>query len=111
MYWRCSNTRLQHDIGPEFELLNGWFAVFGTLFYQLLCPKKMFALIFSQVIGHGLMLDPVSRNAKHGINTLGGSMWFRYATAPSCSDTSSRKFHNNFLEMVIEERETRWILS
>ena len=36
----------------------------------------MYALMTVAAIGHGLMLDPVSRNALQGINTLGGSMWF-----------------------------------
>ena len=31
----------------------------------------------SEVAGHGLMLDPISRNAKDGIATPGGNMWFR----------------------------------
>eukprot|EP00729_Bicosta_minor_P018144 gene18144-30397_t len=49
----------------------------------------MFALIFSQVIGHGLMLDPVSRNAKHGINTLGGSMWFSQGCTIGCTQCNA----------------------
>jgi hypothetical protein len=35
------------------------------------------ALRVSEVAGHGLMLDPISRNAKDGIATPGGNMWFR----------------------------------
>eukprot|EP01043_Picozoa_sp_COSAG02_P056462 COSAG02_NODE_6697_length_3415_cov_2.543727_2_plen_56_part_00 len=35
------------------------------------------ALRVWEVAGHGLMLDPVSRNAKDGIATPGGNMWFR----------------------------------
>ena len=27
--------------------------------------------------GHGMMLDPISRNAPVGINTIGGNMWVR----------------------------------
>ena len=38
--------------------------------------QMMYALMTVAAIGHGLMLDPVSRNALQGINTLGGSMWF-----------------------------------
>ena len=33
------------------------------------------ALCLVTVSSHGMMLDPISRNAKEGINTLGGSMW------------------------------------
>ena len=35
------------------------------------------ALRVWEVSGHGLMLDPISRNAKDGITTPGGNMWFR----------------------------------
>ena len=31
--------------------------------------------------GHGLMLDPISRNARDGITTPGGNMWFSHVSA------------------------------
>lgn len=41
-------------------------------------------------IGHGLMLEPLSRNALDGINSMGGSMWFSQGCSigcTSCNDT------------------------
>ena len=35
------------------------------------------ALFLAGVQGHGMMLDPISRNAPIGITTRGGSMWVR----------------------------------
>jgi len=35
------------------------------------------------------MLDPVSRNAKHGINTLGGSMWFSQGCTIGCTQCNA----------------------
>jgi len=52
----------------------------------------MYALMTVAAIGHGLMLDPISRNALQGINTLGGSMWFSQGCTIGCTicnDTGS----------------------
>jgi hypothetical protein len=38
-----------------------------------------------EVSGHGLMLDPISRNARHGITTPGGNMWFSHGCTIGCS--------------------------
>merc|ERR1712216_86281 len=35
--------------------------------------------------GHGMMLNPISRNARDGINTPGGSMWFSQGCSIGCS--------------------------
>jgi len=35
--------------------------------------------------GHGMMLDPISRNAREGITTPGGSMWFSQGCTIGCS--------------------------
>lgn len=43
------------------------------------------ALCLVAVNSHGMMLDPISRNAKEGINTLGGSMWFSQGCSIGCS--------------------------
>ena len=37
------------------------------------------------VVGHGLMLDPLARNAKDGIATPGGNMWFSHGCTIGCS--------------------------
>jgi len=37
------------------------------------------------VDGHGMMLNPISRNSRGGINTLGGSMWFSQGCTIGCS--------------------------
>ena len=41
--------------------------------------------IFAGIDGHGLMLDPISRNAREGITTLGGNMWFSQGCTIGCS--------------------------
>jgi len=41
-------------------------------------------LLTVHMLGHGLMLDPISRNAPQGINTLGGSMWFSQGCTIGC---------------------------
>jgi hypothetical protein len=33
-------------------------------------------MVAHHVSGHGMMISPISRNAREGINTMGGSMWF-----------------------------------
>jgi hypothetical protein len=38
-----------------------------------------------RVTGHGLMLDPISRNAKDGIATPGGNMWFSHGCTIGCT--------------------------
>ena len=43
------------------------------------------ALGAREVAGHGLMLDPISRNAKDGITTPGGNMWFSHGCTIGCS--------------------------
>ena len=35
----------------------------------------MLVALAGRTNGHGLMLDPISRNAREGILTPGGSMW------------------------------------
>jgi hypothetical protein len=45
----------------------------------------IFASVLCAVNGHGMMLDPISRNAREGINTLGGSMWFSQGCSIGCS--------------------------
>jgi hypothetical protein len=37
---------------------------------------------------HGLMLDPISRNARHGLATQGGNMWFSHGCTVGCSACS-----------------------
>ena len=39
--------------------------------------------------GHGLMLDPISRNARHGITTPGGNMWFSTGCTIGCSQCNA----------------------
>ena len=39
--------------------------------------------------GHGLMLDPISRNARDGITTPGGNMWFTTGCTIGCSQCNA----------------------
>ena len=52
----------------------------------------MYALMTVAAIGHGLMLDPISRNALQGINTLGGSMWFSQVSINTTCPLSQSRF-------------------
>lgn len=45
----------------------------------------MWAVIAAAVCGHGMMLNPLSRNALEGIFTKGGSMWFSQGCTIGCS--------------------------
>lgn len=51
-------------------------AVFSLLIGGLFLPAAR---------GYGMMLEPISRNAPVGINTLGGSMWFSQGCSIGCS--------------------------
>lgn len=40
--------------------------------------------LVAKAYGHGMMLEPLSRNARQGINTVGGSMWFSQGCTIGC---------------------------
>jgi len=41
-------------------------------------------LMASEIYGHGLMLEPISRNAPEGLLSPGGSMWFSQGCSVGC---------------------------
>lgn len=70
------------------------------------------ATCWQRTDGHGLMLNPVSRNALQGIDTLGGSMWFSQVRKHLLNVTFAHfDFHSTVINSIMEGLSSHYVRS